>query len=89
MEIVYQKSALKSLTKLAVNVRLQIIEKIEQYAADPTSLAANVTRLQGREGYRLRVGNYRVIFDLDQKEDGQNTIRIMIVMDIGARGSVY
>jgi mRNA interferase RelE/StbE len=52
-------------------------------------LAANVTRLQGREGYRLRVGNYRVIFDLDQKEDGQNTIRIMIVMDIGARGSVY
>ena len=37
--------------------------KIAQYAADPASLANNVRKLQGREGCRLRVGDWRVIFD--------------------------
>ncbi len=42
-----------------------IRDKITQYAADPASLANNVRRLRAREGFRLRVGDWRVIFDDD------------------------
>ncbi|MEW6643623.1 MAG: type II toxin-antitoxin system RelE/ParE family toxin [Pseudomonadota bacterium] len=55
--------------------------KIEQYAARPASLANNVKKLQGRDGYRLRVGDWRVIFD----QDG----RVLDVLQIGPRGSIY
>jgi mRNA interferase RelE/StbE len=55
-QIAYSKSALKTLHRIPANVAATIRSKIEQYAADPTSLLANVTKLQGREGYRLRVG---------------------------------
>jgi mRNA-degrading endonuclease RelE of RelBE toxin-antitoxin system len=38
-----------------------VLEKIDQYLLDPTALANKVKKLQGREGYRLRFGDYRVI----------------------------
>lgn len=63
------------------NEALKVREKILQYATEPQSLAANVKKLQGREGYRLRVGNWRVIFD----ESGN----VLDILDIGSRGSIY
>ena len=58
-----------------------IRSKIEQYADAPASLANNVKKLQGRNGYRLRVGDWRVIFD----QDGV----VLDVLQIGPRGSIY
>ena len=58
-----------------------IRSKIEQYADDPASLANNVKRLQGRDGYRLRIGNYRVLFD----QDGV----VLTIQRVGPRGSIY
>lgn len=58
-----------------------IRSKIEQYAEAPASLANNVKKLQGRDGYRLRVGDWRVIFD----QDGV----VLDVLQIGPRGSIY
>ena len=55
--------------------------KIDQLATDPASLANNVKRLQGRPGFRLRVGDYRVIF----AEDGT----VLDVLAIGHRREVY
>lgn len=55
--------------------------KIAQYAADPASQANNVKKLQGRDGYRLRVGDWRVIFD----EDGN----VIAILEIGPRGGIY
>jgi mRNA interferase RelE/StbE len=56
--------------------------KIRQYAADPASLANNVKKLQGREDeYRLRVGDWRVIFT----EDGV----VLDVLKVSPRGSAY
>ena len=75
------KAASKTLERLPRNVANTIIAKIEQYARDPGSLANNVVKLQGRTGYRLRVGDWRVVFD----DDGV----VMIVEKVGPRGSVY
>jgi mRNA interferase RelE/StbE len=79
--IVYTRVAMKQLAAIPATTARRITGKIEQYARDPASLARNVGKLQGRDGYRLRVGDYRVIFD----EDGQ----VLDILEIGPRGSVY
>lgn len=78
--VVYTKAALKSLRRIPANAARLIVAKVDQYAADPTSLANNVTALKGREGIRLRVQDWRVIM-----RDGV----VLEVLEIGARGSVY
>nr|WP_091949787.1 type II toxin-antitoxin system RelE/ParE family toxin [Phyllobacterium sp. YR620] len=80
-EIKYSRSALKALSRMPVNVAGRIRLKIEQYASNPGAQAANVVRLQGRTGYRLRVGDWRVIFD----DDGN----VLSILQIGPRGGIY
>ena len=80
-EIAYSKSAIKALRRTPVNRAARIRAKIEQLAEDPAALAANVKRLEGRDGYRLRVGDWRVIFER-QGDD-------LIVLNIGPRGGIY
>jgi len=77
----YSKAAIRTLRRLPANVSRLIIGKVEQYAKDPASLAAQIKRLQGRQGHRLRVGNWRVIFD-------ENDI-VVAVVEIGPRGTIY
>ena len=43
----------------------------------------NATKLQGRPGYRLRVGDWRVIYEINKDEV------VIIVMKIAPRGEVY
>lgn len=50
-------------------------------ALEPESQANNVTALKGREGIRLRVGDWRVIMN----DDGV----VLAVLDIVPRGSLY
>ena len=80
-EVAYSKEALRTLRRMPSNTAQLIRMKIEQYAADPASLANNVKRLQGREGYRLRVGEWRIIFD----DDGA----VLAILAIGPRGGIY
>lgn len=79
--IVYTRIALKQLRAIPEPAATRIKAKIGQYADAPESLAGNVRKLQGREGYRLRVGDYRVIFDDDGK--------VLDILAIGPRGSIY
>lgn len=79
--VTYTRAALKTLRKMPADVAERIIAKIEQYAANPASQANNVTALKGREGIRLRVGDWRVIMN-------DNGV-VLAVLDIGPRGSIY
>ena len=79
--VTYTRAALKTLRKMPADLAGRITGKIEQYAADPASQANNVTGLKGREGIRLRVGDWRVIMN----DDGV----VLAVLDIGPRGSIY
>lgn len=80
-QILYLKRARKALASMPANTARQIVAKIEQYASDPASLANNVVRLQGREGFRLRAGDWRVIFS----DDGV----VLAILNVGPRGGVY
>jgi mRNA interferase RelE/StbE len=79
--ITFRKAAAKTLRRIPVNEARRIRAKIDQYAADPASQAANIKKLQGREGFQLRVAEWRVIF----AEDGT----VIDVIEIGPRGRIY
>lgn len=79
--ISYTKKALKFLEKITQTDAKRIIEKIEQYAQDHTSLKNQVKKLTGVSFYRLRVGDYRVLFD----EEGN----ILHIIKIDYRGNVF
>lgn len=80
-QVAYTKAARKTLSRMPANTSALIRSKIEAYAADPASQANNVKALKGREGIRLRVGDWRVIMD-DQGN-------VLAVLEIGPRGGIY
>lgn len=81
-KIAYSKDAAKALKRIPANEAKRIRGKIEQYAADPESLANNVITMKGKPGYfRLRVGDWRIIFG----DDGT----VISIVRIAPRGNVY
>ena len=62
---------------------VRIVAKIEEVSANPYASNNNLTKLQGRDGYRLRVGDWRVIYEL---HDDRLT---MLVLEVGPRGGIY
>ncbi len=63
------------------NVATRLRKAITEYAADPAAHANNVTQLVGSAARRLRVGDYRIIFEETEAE--------VVVTRIAPRGSVY
>ena len=75
MNIKYSKSATKFLRKQDKVTQSRIITAIEKIPE------GDIVKLHGIGGYRLRVGNYRVIFDTHGN--------IIDIIDIDSRGQVY
>lgn len=82
-KVTYRKQAERSLSKLPPNLARRIREKLDQIALNPYGQHNNVTKLQDRPGYRLRVGDWRIIYKI---VDGE---LIVLVLKIAPRGSVY
>ena len=80
-QISYTKAAIRTLRRMPANTSTLIRSKFEAYATDPALQVNNVRYLKGREGIRLRVGDWRVIMD-DQGN-------VLAVLNIGPRGGVY
>lgn len=79
--IEYGGEALRALARMDRKTATRIVEKVEQLAADPASLANNIRRLKGGHGLmRLRVGDWRVIY-----RDGA----VLAIERIAQRGSAY
>ncbi|HYD99358.1 MAG TPA: type II toxin-antitoxin system RelE/ParE family toxin [Alphaproteobacteria bacterium] len=81
--VTYSPAAFKALRRMPQKTARRVVAKVEALAADPHAPNNNVKALTGRPAYRLRVGDYRVIYTLD---DG---IRVLAVEDVGPRGSIY
>ncbi len=77
--IIFSDCALKQLKKLEKNVRERIISTLERIKIRPQ---AYVTKLVGDPGYRLRVGDYRVILDIDEGN------LVILVIKIGHRKKI-
>jgi mRNA interferase RelE/StbE len=82
-KIIFSTAASRSLIKLTANLRNRIKEKLEALAGNPFAPNNNLKKLKGEPGYRLRVGDWRVIYELD------NGRLIVFVVKIGPRGDIY
>lgn len=80
-DVQYTKSALRTLRKMPTNTSVLIRTKIEAFASNPAAPNNNIKALKGRAGFRLRVGDWRVI--MDKKGN------VLAVLEIGHRSSVY
>ena len=80
-KIVLSKQAATALHRMPQADAKRITNKLQQYSADPASMANNVKRLQGSDYLRLRFGDWRVIFS----EAGV----VIDLVKIAPRGDVY
>lgn len=76
----------EDLEKLDATVRARIINKLEFFAQQPNPLlyAKRLYNFDGAE-YRFRIGDYRVLFDVDNKRN----ITILIILAVRHRREVY
>ena len=79
-KLLYTKSAVTDIQKLDRVAKKKIKKKIELYSQKPFAYARKLTKpLLGT--YRWRVGNYRVVFDIDKNK--------LIILRIGHRKEIY
>ncbi len=81
--IVFAKQADKALRKMPRNIARLIRRKLDQIALDPNARYNNVTKLRNRPGYRLRIGDWRVIYEI------QNDELVILILRIAPRGGAY
>jgi mRNA interferase RelE/StbE len=82
-KLFFTKEAQKTLLRLPKNTSTLIRQKLEQLASDPYAPNLNALKLQNRSGYRLRVGDWRVIYEIN------NDVLVIFVLKIAQRGEIY
>ena len=80
-QIEIERSALKNLKKIPAIDRNKVIRSIEKLALNPRPVGSK--KLTGREGWRIRIGNYRVIYEIRELKC------YILVLDIDHRKDIY
>ncbi len=80
--IQFTKQAIKALRRISADEAALIRTKIRELALDPFA-APNVKKLPGRPGFRLRVGVWRVIYEVHGDE------LLIAILKIAPRGGAY
>ncbi len=80
--ITFSKDADKALRRMPNNTAQTIVKKIKELATNPQKMR-NVKKLSDHPGYRLRVGDWRVIYTINNNE------LLIHVIKIKSRGEVY
>ena len=81
-EILLSKAARKQLASLPVFIDNKIIEEISALSSSPRP--SRCKKLKGyKSAWRIRVGDYRVIYEIEEK-----TLRVLIIA-IGHRKNIY
>ncbi|HXK40362.1 MAG TPA: type II toxin-antitoxin system RelE/ParE family toxin [Candidatus Paceibacterota bacterium] len=81
-KVEFRPAAAKALRKLPEDVRTRIAKAIDVLRDDPRH--AGVHRLRGgRNEYRARVGDYRILYEVD------DAVLIVLVLHVGHRREIY
>ena len=80
--ITFSKIADKALRRMPRNIALNIGKKIKELANNPSGMR-NVKKLTNHPGYRLRVGDWRIIYTVNENE------LLIHIINIKTRGEVY
>jgi mRNA interferase RelE/StbE len=79
-EVIFSEKAESQLKKLERNIQERILSVLERIRIRPETYAV---KLVGDPGYKLRIGDYRAILDID------NNKLIILVIKVGHRRNIY
>ena len=80
-KVLLKKSAAKELEKVPEKDRKKIIKNIRDLSLDPRP--QGVKKLSGQEKYRIRQGNYRILYQIVDEE------LIIYVVGVGHRKDIF
>ena len=82
MKCIFQPSADKKFAKLPPEIKKRIITKLDFFTStsNPLLFAEPLSRHEIGQ-YRFRIGDYRIIFDLKDKD--------IIILNLGHRRDIY
>ena len=81
--LLIHRTARKVLQNLSRTDRVRIIEKIMILGMNPDDETLDIKRLQGLPYHRLRVGDWRIIYERD------DDVKIISIDKIKPRGDAY
>jgi mRNA interferase RelE/StbE len=79
--VVITKSVQKQLAKLPNKIADELETNMLQLEDNPRPFGYE--KLKNREGYRIRVGNYRFIYEI------QDSILVVTILKVGDRKNIY
>ena len=80
-KITFRKSVAQDLRRIPNKDLRRILATFDSLSSEP--LPSGVERLSGQERYRVRQGNYRIIYEINDKEV------VVVVVKVGHRKDVY
>jgi mRNA interferase RelE/StbE len=82
--VLLKKSADREYRRLPADIRLRVAKALELLAVDPFSELLDVKKLRTKGNYyRIRIGNYRIVYTVQGKD------LVVLIVRIGHRGDVY
>ena len=79
--VVFRKSVAQDLRRIPNRDLRRILTTIESLSEKPRP--SGIERLSGQERYRVRRGNYRIIYEINDREV------VVVVVKVGHRKDVY
>jgi mRNA interferase RelE/StbE len=80
-KIIFRKSVAQDMRRIPNRDLHRILATIDSLSEEPRP--SGVEKLSGQEKYRVRQGNYRIIYEINDKEV------IVVVVKVGHRKNVY
>lgn len=81
-KIFFSKNSDKALRRMPRNLALKIAKKIKELANNLHGMR-NIKKLTNHPGYRLRVGDWRIVYTVNDDE------LIIHVINVKTRGEIY
>lgn len=77
----WKEGAIRQLEKLHQIISSRIVKKVNELSENPFS--RDIKRLKGEIAFRLRVGDYRIILDINTNK------KLITVLRLGHRKNIY
>lgn len=81
--LITKRQAIRALQKMPRQNAQRIRQALDRLAENPDRRDVDIAPLEGRPGFRLRVGGFRIIFEKNEKDHSIDVLRII------SRGQAY